>query len=118
MCRSARSSRRREGRSDGIYGQPNDGRPPVGKAAGQQSRSIRSATSKDDILTIEHAIVRTKPKPWGSTDLRPWSRASTGDGPIGELWFERPDLPQGLAKSPAVPETALLLKLLFTTEPL
>jgi mannose-6-phosphate isomerase len=61
-------------------------------------------------LTIEHAIVRTKPKPWGSLDLRPWSEASTTDGPIGELWFERPGL--------ATPGTALLLKLLFTTEPL
>jgi mannose-6-phosphate isomerase len=58
--------------------------------------------------------VRTKPKPWGSTDLRPWSRASTSNGPIGELWFERPNLAPGLA----APETALLLKLLFTTEPL
>jgi mannose-6-phosphate isomerase len=61
-------------------------------------------------LTIEHAMVRAKPKPWGSIDLRPWSQASTSDGPIGELWFGRPDL--------AAPETALLLKLLFTTEPL
>jgi mannose-6-phosphate isomerase len=61
-------------------------------------------------LTIEHAIVRAKPKPWGSIDLRPWSLASTSDGPIGELWFERPGL--------AAPKTALLLKLLFTTEPL
>jgi len=54
--------------------------------------------------------VRTKPKPWGSLNLRPWSQASTTDGPIGELWFERPDH--------AAPETALLLKLLFTTAPL
>ena len=61
-------------------------------------------------MTIEHAIVRTKPKPWGSLDLRPWSQASTSDGPIGELWFERPGL--------AAPNTALLLKLLLTTEPL
>jgi mannose-6-phosphate isomerase len=61
-------------------------------------------------LTIEHAVVRTKPKPWGSLDLRPWSEVSTSDGPIGELWFERPGL--------AAPKTALLLKLLFTTEPL
>jgi mannose-6-phosphate isomerase len=61
-------------------------------------------------LTIEHATARAKPKPWGSIDLRPWSQASTSDGPIGELWFERP--------KPAAPETALLLKLLFTTEPL
>jgi mannose-6-phosphate isomerase len=34
------------------------------------------------------------------------------------LWFERPDIPQSLAKGLALPETALLLKLLFTTEPL
>jgi len=59
-------------------------------------------------LTIEQAIVRAKPKPWGSIDLRPWSGVSTSDGPIGELWFERP----------AVRQTELLLKLLFTTEPL
>ena len=59
---------------------------------------------------IEHAMVRTKPKPWGRTDLRPWSEAGTSDGPIGELWFERPGL--------AAPETQLLLKLLFTSEPL
>jgi mannose-6-phosphate isomerase len=61
-------------------------------------------------LTIEHAIVRTKSKPWGSIDLRPWSQASTTDGPIGELWFERPGL--------TAPKTALLLKLLLTTESL
>jgi mannose-6-phosphate isomerase len=61
-------------------------------------------------LTIEYAIARAKPKPWGSTDLHPWSHASTSDGPIGELWFERP--------GPATPKTELLLKLLFTTEPL
>ncbi|MGY3368328.1 mannose-6-phosphate isomerase class I [Bradyrhizobium sp. GM2.4] len=61
-------------------------------------------------MTVEHAIVRTKPKPWGSLDLRPWSETSTSDGPIGELWFERPGL--------AAPKTTLLLKMLFTTEPL
>jgi mannose-6-phosphate isomerase len=60
-------------------------------------------------LTIEHAIARAKPKPWGSTNLHPWSQAPTTDGPIGELWFERPE---------GAPKTALLLKLLFTTEPL
>jgi len=60
-------------------------------------------------LTIEHAVVRTRPKPWGTLDLRPWSEASTTDGPIGELWFERPG---------SAPGTALLLKLLLTTEPL
>jgi mannose-6-phosphate isomerase len=80
--------------------------------------AVRSIRGKENILTIEHAIVRHKPKPWGSTDLRPWSRASTGDGPIGELWFERPGLVSSLAPGLAVPETALLLKLLFTSEPL
>jgi mannose-6-phosphate isomerase len=59
---------------------------------------------------IEHAVVRTKPKPWGRTDLRPWSLLGTTDGPIGELWFER--------RGFAAPETKLLLKLLFTSEPL
>jgi mannose-6-phosphate isomerase len=80
------------------------------KAASQQFRSLHSTTGKETVLTIEQAIVRTKPKPWGSLDLRPWSEASTTDGPIGELWFERPGR--------AAPETALLLKLLFTTAPL
>jgi mannose-6-phosphate isomerase len=59
---------------------------------------------------IEHAVVRTKPKPWGRTDLRPWSQAPATDGPIGEIWFERP--------GSAAPKTQLLLKLLFTSEPL
>ncbi len=66
-------------------------------------------------MTIEHAVVRTRPKPWGSLDLRPWSQASTSGGPIGELWFERP---VRHAHDIAGPPTALLLKLLFTTEPL
>jgi mannose-6-phosphate isomerase len=61
-------------------------------------------------MTIEHAVVQTKPKPWGGFDLRPWTTASTSGGAIGELWYERPVV--------AAPETALLLKLLFTTEPL
>ena len=73
-------------------------------------------------MTIEHAMVRTKPKPWGSLDLRPWSQASTTDGPIGEVWFERPILPHSPvlphSQGIAAPETALLLKLLFTTGPL
>src|ERR1700733_14929346 len=77
---------------------------------GRLSGSSTQRQSREARVTIEHAIVRTKPKPWGSLDLRPWSEASPTDGPIGELWFGRPDQ--------AAPETALLLKLLFTTEPL
>jgi mannose-6-phosphate isomerase len=61
-------------------------------------------------MPIEHASVRIVHKPWGVSDLRPWSDIDgTGDA-VGELWFERAD------KNAQVP--ALLLKLLFTSEPL
>jgi mannose-6-phosphate isomerase len=61
-------------------------------------------------VTIETAAVHIEHKPWGSADLLPWSDVSTTSGSIGELWFRRPGI--------ASPETALLLKLLFTTAPL
>jgi len=61
-------------------------------------------------MTIEHAVVQMKCKPWGSHDLLPWSDAATNDGPVGELWFQRPDV--------AATDAALLFKLVFTTEPL
>jgi len=61
-------------------------------------------------MPIEHASVRVVHKPWGVSDLRPWSNIDgTGDA-VGELWFERAD------KNAPVP--ALLFKLLFTSEPL
>src|SRR6187431_1286663 len=47
-------------------------------------------------------------KPWGSTDLLPWSDFQPDGVAIGELWFQRRD-----ADAPA---SALLLKLLFTKE--
>ena len=61
-------------------------------------------------MAIEHACMRVVHKPWGSTDLRPWSDIRHDGGPIGELWFQRPDM--------NAPDPALLLKLLFTKEPL
>jgi mannose-6-phosphate isomerase len=61
-------------------------------------------------VTIELARVEIKEKPWGSTHLLPWSDTSTDGKPVGELWFQRSES--------AAPNTALLLKLLFTTEPL
>ena len=61
-------------------------------------------------MTIEHAVTRVVSKPWGSTDLLPWSDIQPDDAAIGELWFQRPD--------PNAPDSALLLKLLFTKEPL
>ncbi len=61
-------------------------------------------------MTIEHAAIRTVEKPWGRTDLRPWSEAAVTQGRVGEIWYERAE--------PAAHEPTLLLKLLFTQEPL
>lgn len=61
-------------------------------------------------MTLELASTRTVEKPWGRTDLRPWSEADATHGRIGEIWYERAD--------PAADEPSLLLKLLFTCEPL
>jgi len=61
-------------------------------------------------VTIEHASTRIVSKPWGSTDLLPWSEIQSDGVAIGELWFQRPG-----ADAPA---SHLLLKLLFTKEPL
>ena len=61
-------------------------------------------------MPIEHASVRVVHKPWGVSDLRPWSSIDGTNDAVGELWFERAD------KSASIP--ALLLKLLFTNEAL
>jgi mannose-6-phosphate isomerase len=61
-------------------------------------------------MPIEHASVRVVHKPWGASDLRPWSSVDGTNDTVGELWFERAD------KSASIP--ALLLKLLFTKEAL
>jgi mannose-6-phosphate isomerase len=61
-------------------------------------------------MSIEHASVQAMRKPWGVSDLQPWSSVDgTGDA-VGELWFERADS--------NAPTPALLLKLLFTSAPL
>jgi mannose-6-phosphate isomerase len=61
-------------------------------------------------VAVEHARARIVPKPWGVANLEPWSDASDDGHPIGEIWFERPDQ--------AATESSLLLKLLFTSQPL
>jgi mannose-6-phosphate isomerase len=61
-------------------------------------------------MPIEYASVRAMHKPWGVNDLQPWSDIDGTDDAVGELWFERADK--------AAPTPALLLKLLFTSEPL
>jgi mannose-6-phosphate isomerase len=61
-------------------------------------------------MSIHHAGIHAVAKPWGRCDLSPWAEAH-GSAPIGEIWFECPD---------GVPRVtpALLLKLIFTEEPL
>jgi mannose-6-phosphate isomerase len=61
-------------------------------------------------MTIEHAHAHAISKPWGVVDLSPWSGASRTGEPIGEIWYERPGT--------VVAEPSLLLKLLFTSQPL
>jgi mannose-6-phosphate isomerase len=61
-------------------------------------------------MAIEHASVRVVRKPWGVADLHPWGSSDGSSDAIGELWFQRPDK--------NAPIAALLLKLLFTSEPL
>ncbi len=61
-------------------------------------------------MAIEHACTRVVSKPWGSTNLLPWSDIQPDGVAIGELWFQRSDL--------KAPDPTLLLKLLFTSEPL
>ena len=60
-------------------------------------------------MAIEHARAHPLPKPWGVLDTRPWNNADQDGRMIGEVWYERPS-------SAVAP--ALLLKLLFTDEPL
>lgn len=61
-------------------------------------------------MAIERARVCALPRPWGVVDLMPWSNAGHDGVAIGELRYERP------ARGP--PDPSLLLKLLFTSEPL
>jgi mannose-6-phosphate isomerase len=61
-------------------------------------------------MTIEHARTHTLPKPWGVSDLRPWNDAPQDESVIGEIWYERSDK--------SLPDPSLLLKLLFTSQPL
>jgi mannose-6-phosphate isomerase len=61
-------------------------------------------------MAIERALAHALPKPWGAEDLRPWSKARHDGGTIGEIWYERPGRPAA--------DPALLLKLLFTSQPL
>ena len=60
-------------------------------------------------MTVERARAVPRQKPWGVSDLLPWSSAKA-DGAVGEIWFER--------SSKTAEGSSLLLKLLFTSQPL
>ena len=77
---------------------------PFGSACGY------SFSLKTTSMTLELTSERAVRKPWGKSDLRPWSKLGGDGAPIGELWFQRVDS--------AAPEPALLLKLLFTDQAL
>lgn len=61
-------------------------------------------------MAVELARIHIVPKPWGSTDLRPWHGYHDSKAAIGEVWFERTDA--------GAPSSVLLFKLIFTSEPL
>ncbi len=61
-------------------------------------------------MTVEHAIAHSLQKPWGVADPRPWSKVGRDENMIGEIWYERSSL--------AAIAPSLLLKLLFTNQPL
>jgi mannose-6-phosphate isomerase len=61
-------------------------------------------------MAIEHALVQVVRKPWGVYDLSRWSQVDGSGDAAGELLFQRADK--------NAPATGLLLKLLFTSEPL
>ncbi len=61
-------------------------------------------------MATEQALTQIIPKPWGIADLRPWSHARSNGKSLGEIRYERSD------RTAADP--SLLLKLLFTNEPL
>lgn len=61
-------------------------------------------------MPIERLTARSVAKPWGVADPRPWTQPSSDGTWIGELWYERSETTN--------PPPTLLLKLLFTSQPL
>jgi mannose-6-phosphate isomerase len=61
-------------------------------------------------MPIELARRLSHEKPWGVSDLRPWSPESGLNFKTGEIWYQR--------ESESAPEPSLCLKLLFTGQPL
>lgn len=72
-------------------------------------------------MAVELARRQAVSRPWGVAPyFGPWMAAERNSGPIGEIRYERP--PSSASFDPApngdLPDPALLLKLLFTSQPL
>ncbi len=80
------------------------------KIEGRQRACAISVEWKAGVMAIEHARAHALQSPGVSSDLRPWSNAGHDGGAIGEIWYERPGR--------AAADPSLLLKLLFTSQPL
>ena len=61
---------------------------------------------------IERALMMAQPKPWGVLDSDPSLKGTRPAVRIGEIWFEPP------SNGSSAPPPDLLLKLLFTSQPL
>lgn len=61
-------------------------------------------------MPLEYARSTYHPKPWGVDDMRPWSKWHRDGTKVVEIWFER--------ESEKAPKPSLLLKMLFTSQPL
>ena len=61
-------------------------------------------------MPLEYARTQLVPNPGGRVDLRPWRERGVDGEAVGEIWFAR----AGAAR----PRADLLLKILFTSEPL
>ena len=62
-------------------------------------------------MPTEHAAVRVVHKPWGVSDLQPWSNIDGSGDAVGELWFERADKAApypGLAPQTAVHQRTIV----------
>ena len=77
---------------------------------GTLQRLLDVAWPEHRMMAVERAHGHALPKPWGIADLRPWSNARHDGEAIGEIWYER--------SAGAAADSSLLLKLLFTSQPL
>ena len=75
-----------------------------------RQRTEHPAGLRQAVVMLDQTFTHNVAKPWGSTDLRPWSEYHDPGEPVGEVWFELAAVDSHAS--------ALQLKILFTTSPL